>query len=215
MMATPCVASGAALALAPDLRTSCSFLVLPLCLASVSLPSAAAAALWHSVSCGLRDLGAGLPSHGLYTFSQHSRTFKHTHTHTSRYIPALFPSTLCSAARHSHTRTNTNTLQCGPLSSPCFICQAINSPPLRNLSQTPHMPRLSSHNGALPAHMPLSITQKCHTAGVTRQIHHFNPFFPPLSLCCHYMSTERRMFLICKVTERKKKSAIVAEIAVS
>lgn len=41
----------------------------------------------------------------------------------------------------------------------------------------PHMPQLSSHNGALPAHMPLSITQKCHTAGVTRQIHHFYPFF--------------------------------------
>lgn len=80
------------------------------------------------------------------------------------------------------TRTNTNTLQCGPLSSPCLIRQAINSPSLRNLSQTPHMPPLSSHNGALPAHMPLSITQKCHTAGVTRQIHHFNPFFFCLSL---------------------------------
>lgn len=98
----------------------------------------------------------------------------HTHLQTLKFQCFTPPHFAGLPAAHTPTHWNTGAHWCCPLYSPCLICQDKNSPSLKNLSQMPPVSRLSSHNSALPAHMLLSITQICHTAGVTRPIHHFH-----------------------------------------
>lgn len=130
-----------------------------------------------------------------FSWSPHTFTCITTHTHfVSLVVPLLLHALQCFPLTHSYEHRYT--LKCGPLSWPCLICFPINSPSLRNLSQTALIPGLSSHNGALPAHMLLSITHKCHSAGVTA----LDPsllsvlYFFFLLLWWHYMSMERRSF---------------------
>lgn len=105
--------------LAPDVRTSCSSLVPSLSFTPMCLSCAAAspAALWLSVSCEPRDLGAELPSHGLHT--QPCRIDVQTDTPQDAHAPALYLSTLSyvTSQPESQPRTHTHTAVQTPIHS--------------------------------------------------------------------------------------------------
>lgn len=150
-MTAPCVATGlrAAFDLAPDVRTSCSFSFL-------FAPRLHLQLLLHR---GTQTSGQD----SLHTVLAHFHSsYSNTHTH----IPGRLighcstPSLSCSHNTPVH---------CGVAHSLCPV-GAINSPSLRNLSQTALMRRPSPRNGALPARITQRMSRR---GGVTRQIHHF------------------------------------------